>query len=103
MLAFLAKRFLSLVLTMFGASVAVFLIIHLVPGDPISLLMKNPTPEKVAEARARLMLDKPLPVQYFAFLRSVVVHGSFGQSLVTSREVATDIARMWSATAELAV
>ncbi|MBM3891597.1 MAG: ABC transporter permease, partial [Verrucomicrobia bacterium] len=47
--------------------------------------------------------DKPLPVQYFAFLRSVVVHGSFGQSLVTSREVATDIARMWSATAELAV
>ncbi|MCX7826776.1 MAG: ABC transporter permease [Verrucomicrobiae bacterium] len=103
MLAFLAKRLLSLALTIFGASVAVFLIIHLVPGDPVSLLMKNPTPEKVAEARARLMLDKPLPVQYLAFVRNAVFHGSFGQSLVTSRDVAADIARTWSATAELTI
>lgn len=99
---FIAKRLLSLALTMFGASVAVFLIIHLVPGDPVSLLMKNPTPEKVAEARTRLMLDQPLPVQYLAWLRQAA-RGSFGQSIVTTRDVAADIARMWAATTELAV
>ncbi|MBI5396186.1 MAG: ABC transporter permease [Verrucomicrobia bacterium] len=103
MTAFFAKRLLSLALTLFTASVAVFLIIHLVPGDPVSLLMKNPTPEKVAEARARLMLDRPLPVQYAAFVRNLVVDRSLGRSIVTTREVMEDLARSWAATAELAI
>jgi peptide/nickel transport system permease protein len=103
MIRFIAKRLLSLALTLLAASIAVFLIVHLVPGDPVQLLMKNPTPEKVAEARARLLLDRPLPVQYLAFMRHLVVHGSFGRSIVTTREVSDDLARMWAATAELAV
>jgi peptide/nickel transport system permease protein len=103
MLAFLLRRLVSLGLALLLGSIAIFLLVRLVPGDPARLLLKNPTPEKIAEIRQRLALDRALPVQYLIFLSRVVGHGSFGESVVTGRSVKEDLTRTWPATVELAI
>ena len=103
MRAFLLRRVGSLVVALFVASVAIFLIVRLVPGDPARLLLKNPTPEKIAEIHSRLALDHPLPVQYIIFMQRVLRQGSFGESVVTGRSVKDDLVRTWPATMELAL
>jgi peptide/nickel transport system permease protein/oligopeptide transport system permease protein len=101
--AFFFRRLASLFGALFAASVAIFLLVRLVPGDPARLLLKNPTPEKIAEIRHRLALDRPLPAQYFVWLKNVLGRGSFGESVVTGRSVKEELARTWPATMELAV
>ena len=103
MRAFLLRRVGSLLLALLAASAAIFLLVRLVPGDPARLLLKNPTPEKIAEIRARLALDRPLPAQYIIWLKRVLGAGSFGESVVTGRSVKEELARTWPATMELAV
>ena len=103
MRTFLLRRLGTLLLGLLSASVAIFLLIRLVPGDPARLLMKNPTPEKLAEVRSRLALDRPLPVQYVIWLKNVFGRGSFGESAVTGRDVKKELARTWPATMELAL
>src|SRR5436309_9543886 len=102
MRAFLLRRLGSLLGALLAASVAIFLLVRLVPGDPARLLLKKPTPEKIAEIRARLALDRPLPVQYVIWLKNVFGRGSFGESVVTGRSVKEELARTWPATMELA-
>ena len=103
MRVFLLRRLGSLVAALFAASVAIFLLVRLVPGDPARLLLKNPTQEKIAEIRHRLALDRPLPAQYLVWLKNVLSAGSFGESVVTGRDVKEELARTWPATLELAV
>jgi ABC-type dipeptide/oligopeptide/nickel transport system permease component len=103
MMAFLLRRLGSLVWALFLGSVAIFCLIRIVPGDPARLLLKNPTPAKIAEIRQRLALDRPLPVQYAIFIARVVGRGSFGESIVTGRSVKDDLVRTWPASVELAV
>src|SRR5580693_5507961 len=100
---FLLRRLGSLVVALFFASIAVFLLVRAVPGDPALLLLKNPTPERIAAIHQRLALDRPLPVQYWIWLKNVFGHGSFGESIVTGRDVKEDLARTWPATIELAI
>jgi len=103
MRAFLLRRLGSLVLALFVASVAVFLLVRAVPGDPARLLLKNPTPDRIAAIRERFALDRPLPIQYAIWLENVLGHESFGESIVTGRDVKEDLARTWPATIELAI
>src|SRR5437773_1879568 len=102
MRAFLLRRVGSLVVALLFASIAIFLLVRAVPGDPARLLLKNPTPERIAAIRVRLALDRPLPVQYAIWLKNVLGRGSFGESVVTGRDVKEDLARTWPATMELA-
>ena len=103
MRAFLLRRLASLAVALFAPSVAVFLLVRAVPGDPARLLVKNPTPERITAIRARLGLDRPRPIQYGLWLKNVIGHGSFGESVVTGRDVKEDLARTWPATIELAL
>jgi peptide/nickel transport system permease protein len=103
MRAFLFRRVVSLIAALFFASIAVFLLVRAVPGDPARLLLKNPTPERIAAIRTRLALDRPLPMQYAMWLKNVLGRGSFGESIVTGRDVKEDLARTWPATIELAI
>ncbi len=103
MQVFLLRRVGSLVVALFFASIAVFLLVRAVPGDPARLLLKNPTPERIAAIRQRLSLDRPLPVQYWIWLKNALGHGSFGESVVTGRDVKEDLVRTWPATIELSV
>jgi peptide/nickel transport system permease protein len=103
MLRFIARRLLLTIPVLLGVATLVFSLIHLVPGDPVqAMLGDSATPQDVADVRARLGLDKPLPVQYGKFL-SNVSRGDLGMSLRTNQPVTAAIAERMPATFELAL
>jgi ABC-type dipeptide/oligopeptide/nickel transport system permease component len=93
MLTYLVRRLLTSVLVLIGISMLVFSVIHLVPGDVTMTILgrQKVSPEKVAELRKQLGLDKPLYVQYGVYLDKAV-HGDLGTSIRTSLPVAASIA-----------
>jgi ABC-type dipeptide/oligopeptide/nickel transport system permease component len=104
---YLLKRLLMLVPTVWGAVTLVFLAIHLAPGDPISLYIPpdfpvNASPERVAELRARLGLDRPLLEQYTSFL-SGILRGDLGTSLQHRNPVAEGLLERLPNTLQLGV
>ena len=103
MLTYVWRRLLLTGPVVLGVSVIVFSIIHLLPGDPVLVILSgaNATPEQVAEVRAQLRLDDPLPVQYLRFLRRAVV-GDFGRSIYSKRPVIDEIADQLPSTLQLA-
>jgi peptide/nickel transport system permease protein len=65
---------------LFGVSIVVFLLIRLIPGDPVTaMLASRATPHLVQQAREQLHLNEPLWQQYWDYLRSAA-HGNFGVS-----------------------
>lgn len=93
MLRYTITRLLSLIPTLLAASVLVFLFIHLIPGDPASILLGDTaTPDDIAALNAELGLDQSLPVQYLYWL-SNIVQGDFGRSLFFGDPVLTVIGR----------
>lgn len=103
--AFIARRLVALVLLGFGVTLVTFVLTHLVPGDPAAAALGDQAyqdPEIVRAFRAHYELDRPLPVQYWVYLKRLV-HGDLGQSLVTRDSVRTDLAHFAPATAELAL
>lgn len=103
MLTYVRRRLLLSVPVVFGVSVVVFSIVHLLPGDPVLAILSgaNPTPEQVAELRAQLRLEDPLVVQYLRFVGRVLV-GDFGRSIYSKRPVIDEIADQLPATLQLA-
>ncbi|MDQ7820007.1 MAG: ABC transporter permease [Armatimonadota bacterium] len=79
-MGFLIRRLVQLVIVLLGVSAVVFGIVRLT-GDPVIILLgESASPEAVAAMRRELGLDRPIYVQYFRFLASVV-RGDFGDSL----------------------
>jgi glutathione transport system permease protein len=97
MLTFFARRLTHLIPVLVGVSVIVFLMIHLIPGDPAVLIAGiDATEQDVAVVRQSLGLDQPLVVQYGEFLGRVAV-GDFGKSFRTGRPVIEEIGfRYWN-------
>lgn len=93
MLSYALRRLLLLVPVFFAVSAVIFLIIHLVPGDPVDSLARiGSSPEQRQEIAARYGLDRPLPAQYFIWL-SKLVRGDMGNAIVLRRPVADLIAQ----------
>jgi ABC-type dipeptide/oligopeptide/nickel transport system permease component len=102
MLSFLVRRLLLTLLVLVGVATLVFSLIHLVPGDPAqAMLGEGASPEDIAQLRTRLGLDRPLPEQYWAYMRGLA-RGDLGTSLRTQQPVADQIGERLPATAELA-
>ncbi|GIN86141.1 peptide ABC transporter permease [Heyndrickxia sporothermodurans] len=100
---FLFKRFITMIITLFGVSILVFLMIHLIPGDPVSnILGEFATDEAIANLRSSLGLDKPLITQYIGFI-SGVFQGDLGTSYVTNLNVLDEIINRFPITFQLAV
>jgi peptide/nickel transport system permease protein len=103
LLSYLVGRWLQLVPTLALASILIFGIISLAPGDPVRMKIGlEATPEQVAAERERLGLDKPLPVRYVVWL-SDIAHLDLGVSLVNSRPVTGLIAEAFPNTLRLAL
>jgi ABC-type dipeptide/oligopeptide/nickel transport system permease component len=103
MLRYLIRRILLTIPVLLGVATLVFALIHFIPGDPAqAILGEGATQEEVAQLRARLGLDRPLLVQYGAFLKGIA-HGDLGQSLRNGQPVAAQILLRMPATAELAL
>jgi ABC-type dipeptide/oligopeptide/nickel transport system permease component len=81
LLRYLLERLLHTIAVLIVVSVAVFLLLHLVPGDPIRM-MASPLArqEDIERLRARWGLDQPLPVQYFRWAGRVL-QGDLGESV----------------------
>jgi peptide/nickel transport system permease protein len=89
--AFLTGRLLQAIPVLFGVSLAVFLMVHLIPGDPAALIAGNEaTRADVENVRQSLGLDRPLPVQYVSFVGKALT-GDLGKSFRTGRPVLEEI------------
>jgi len=100
---FLLKRLLHSVFVLLGLSILIFIIARVMPGDPARAALGPRAPEWAVErVRESMYLDKPLYAQYYYWLRDAL-HGDFGESLVTRRDVSTDIKEFLPATMELAL
>lgn len=100
---YIVKRLLSGIIVLFGLSVFTFLLIHLIPGDPVRIMLgQRATVEQIESLRGELGLNKPLVVQYLDYA-SGVLKGDLGTSLKTGRPVSTEIADRFPATAKIAV
>lgn len=96
MLRYLYKRVASLILTLLVASLVVFLLIEVVPGDPASYMLgMNAQPDTIAALKSELGLDQSKPARYFSWV-SGMLSGDFGQSYTYRTPVAGMISdRMW--------
>ncbi len=96
------RRLLTAVPTVFGVVTLVFLFVHLVPGDPVDVMLgETARAADKAALRAELGLDRPLWMQYGAYLAGVA-RGDLGRSFLYRRPVAELVAARIPATAALA-
>ena len=103
MLAFIARRLLIAVPTIFLISVFVFSLQHLLPGDPVLVMAgEERDPEVIAALREKYRLNDPLPVQYLAWA-GAALQGDLGVSLRTNQPVLELIAEKLPVTIQLAV
>jgi peptide/nickel transport system permease protein len=99
--AYLARRALFLIPLLIGLSMLMFLLIQSAPGDPVLAMMGEraaSNPQYVEQARKNLGLDKPIPVQYFYWLRRIVVHGDLGTAYTFNNKPVLSLIgeRFWS-------
>jgi peptide/nickel transport system permease protein len=99
--AYVAKRLLLLIPVLFGISVVTFLLLRVVPGDPLrSLLPQTATDADLARIRERYGLDRSLIEQYWIYLNKLL-HGDFGRSFQTGAPVTHEMFERLGPTIEL--
>lgn len=104
MVGFIGRRLAQALLVLFGASLVVFLLVRVLPGDPVDVLAaeEGATAEQRELLREQMGLDKPLPVQYFNFI-SDMLRGDLGMSLVRRMPVSTALIEGLGATLQLTI
>lgn len=103
MLRFVALRLGSMVPILFGVSVAVFFMLHLLPGDPVLIILSGTdvTPKQIEQLRHELGLDLRIHEQYVGWVAKAV-RGDLGRSIHTRRPVLQAIIEQVGATLQLA-
>ncbi len=98
------KRFLYSIPTLFLISILVFMIIRVIPGDPVDFMLgeKGASPQMRQAFEERLGLDKPVLYQYALFLGRAL-KGDFGESIVSGQKVSSEFSSLFPATIELAL
>ena len=100
---FLLRRLLTTLLVLLGVSFVVFMIIHMVPGDPVRIMLGLQADQaKVEEIRRMMGFNRPLIVQYGDWLWSAL-HGDLGESFITGASVGPAVAERLPATLSLAL
>lgn len=103
MISYIIKRILWAIPTLFGVSVIVFSMVHLVPGDPaLVILGEHANKQSVELLREQMGLNKPLIEQYYIFV-SNALQGDFGTSMVSGEEVIVEFNERFPATVELSL
>lgn len=104
MTAYIARRLVAVIILMFAVSVLVFLILRLIPGDPVMNLLggQAASQQQITLLRHTLGLDLPLPMQYLKWIGGVL-HGDLGFSYSQNLPVATLIGQNFPYTIQLTV
>jgi peptide/nickel transport system permease protein len=102
---YIIRRSLWVILLLLIVSAVTFLIFFALPsGDPAALRAgKSPTPEQLQTIRHTLGLDKPLYVQYWRYIKGIVLHFDFGFSYQNSQPVRTEMFQRLPATISLTI
>lgn len=105
LIAHIIRRLLLIIPLTLGITVLLFVVTHIVPSDPLAAILPEKAleqPEVVAVTTAKWGLDKPLPVQYWIYLKNLL-QGDMGTSFKTKNAVTLDLSTYLPATLELAV
>ena len=99
---YLVRRFLWMIVVIFGVSVIVFGLIHLTPGDPAQIMLgPSASMDDVRELQHQLGLDRPITVQYMHWIGRAL-QGDLGESIVLRRSVLGEVLDRFGNTAILA-
>ncbi len=102
-MSLLLRRLAGVLPVVFGVLLLTFLLVHLVPGDPVEVMLgESAAVADRAQLRAELGLDRPLAVQFAAYLGKLA-HGDFGHSIHTHQPISALLAERLPATARLAL
>lgn len=100
---YVIRRLLLMIPVLFGLSVLTFTISHVLPGEPARLAAgPRATDEMVQVIVEEYGLDKPLYIQYIAYVKDIL-RGKWGKSMVRQRLVATELGKFFPATLELVI
>ena len=100
---FIIRRLLLLAPVVFGVITLVFFLIHLIPGDPVDVMLGESAQPADREAlRHELGLDRPIHIQYLHYLKDLA-RGDLGRSLSRSEPVADSVLSSFGATLKLTV
>ncbi|MBE3562696.1 MAG: ABC transporter permease [Hydrogenibacillus schlegelii] len=103
MFRYVVRRLLMLLPVLFGMSIVVFAIVHLIPGDPATTILgERASPQAIERLNVEYGLHEPLFVQYVLYLKRILT-GDLGVSLRTGRPIAEEIGPYLAATVELSV
>lgn len=103
MYKYLLKRVFTTFLTLLGVSILVFLMLHLIPGDPVlNILGEFATEEAITDLKRNLGLDLPMYMQYLNFIAGIF-QGDLGTSYLTGLSVLEEITNRFPVTFQLAV
>ena len=96
------NRLVLAAVTLLGVAIVVFVLLRVVPGDPIAMMISpGSTPEQIAQMRANYGLDGSIASQFWIWLKSILV-GDFGTSISLRRNVLELLGERLPATLELA-
>ena len=103
MLMFALRRILVSIPVLIGITLILFIMLNVVPGDPVALMMKeHASPDVIERVRAQMHLDDPLIVRYLSFLWNAV-QGDLGNSIKLNRPVTDLLMKAFPNTLMLAV
>lgn len=103
MVKYVIKRLLQMLVMLFALSVIVFLMVRLIPGDPVTMMLgQGAGAQAIAAERARLGLDKSFLEQYLIWVTNLI-HGDLGTSITTHKAVLYEVSRRYPVTITLAV
>lgn len=103
MLQYTCRRILTLTYVLLGVSLTIFLLMRSIPGDPaLVMLGERATPDRIAEVRRDLGLDRPLTVQYGLYVKNILT-GNLGRSIHTNTRVSEELLERLPATLELSL
>lgn len=102
-LRYLLQRLGTLLLVLFGVSILTFSIMPLVPGSPARVTLGvQATDASVAALEHQMGLDRPLVTQYWTWVTGIVLHGDFGDSLISGKPITEQVRHRLPATLILA-
>src|SRR4051812_26832898 len=102
MSAFILRRLLLAIPTLFGVLVVAFLLLNVAPGDPVQAMIgERADSATITRLRAELHLDDPLLTRFGRYVGDVA-HGDLGRSFITNRPIAQDIRERFPKTLQLA-
>jgi peptide/nickel transport system permease protein len=102
MIRYIIRRLLWAVVLFIAVTVVTYIIFFIIPADPARAVAgRNPTPAMIQNARHYLGIDKPVYVQYYRFLKRLVVEQNLGRSFMNRESVNSEVGKAAPVTASL--